>query len=172
MMMFYNFTRIEKWITDEYLKNNIHTPEDIDIEKLASVYNVAIWMFPMDARYDIFNGKKIIVIDSRTTIEEQREQFFHELCHILFHVGHQSRMHEPFREMLEWEADNFVMYAALPYHMIERYDLTNEYLIHELASEFKVTKTLCQKRMEQIKNRIQNNTSLVVESSSAYNLIK
>lgn len=167
--MFYNLTRMEKWITNEYLIYDIHSPDDIDIEKLSIIYDVTVWKFPMGARYDIFNNKKFIVIDSRSSPEIQREQFFHELCHVLFHVGHQSIMHEPFRQLLEWEANNFVMYAALPYHMIKQYELTNEFLVHELAVEFKVTKSLCQKRLEQIKNRIQNNSQLVAEQTYLYN---
>ena len=167
--MFYNLTRMEKWITNEYLKNDIHSPNDIDIEKLSIIYDVTVWKFPMGARYDIFNGHRFISIDSRTSPAEQREQFFHELCHVLFHVGHQSAMHESFRQKLEWEANNFIMYAALPYHMIKQYNLTNEFLVHELAADFKVTKSLCQKRLEQIKNRIQINSQLVAEQTNIYN---
>ena len=79
-------------------------------------------------------------------------------------------MNEPFRQMLEWEADNFVMYAALPYFMVKQYDLTNEYVIHDLVEDFKVTKDLCEKRLEQIKRRIQNNLSVVAERRFSYNI--
>ena len=123
----------------------------------------------MEARYDLFNNKKFIVLDSRTSLEEQQEQFFHELCHVLFHVGHQSKMQNLFRQLLEWEANNFVMYAALPYHMIKQYDLTYEFIIHELSTDFNVTKSLCEKRLYQIKNRIQNNSQLVAEQTYLYN---
>ena len=170
--MFYNLTRMEKWITDEYVKSNIYTPEDINIERLAHIYNVTVWKFPMEARYDIFDNKKYIVIDSRSSFKEQREQFFHELCHVLFHVGHQSEMNESFRELLEWEADSFVMYAALPYFMLKQCNLSSEYLVHDLSIKFGVTAELCQRRLEQIKNRIQSNSTLVAESSLAYNVFR
>lgn len=145
--MFYSLSRMEKWIADEYVKYNILSPDNIDIEVLADIYNVIIWKFPMEARYDIFENRKFIVIDSRTSSEIQREQFFHELCHVLFHVGHQSDMNDPFRKLLEWEADNFVLYASLPYFMIKEYDLTSEYIIHELSNDFNVTASLCKKKI-------------------------
>lgn len=170
--MFYSLTRMEKWITEEYLKYNIHSPGDINIEKIADIYNVIVWKYPMEARYDIFDNRKFIVINSQSSPEIQREQFFHELCHVLFHVGHQSNMNEPFRELLEWEADNFVLYALLPYFMIKQYDLTDEYIIHDLSNDFCVTPLLCQKRLSQIKNRIQNNAMLASEKHLKYNIQK
>lgn len=166
--MFYYLTKMEKWISDEYLKYNIHSPECIDIDKISDLYDVTIWKFPMEARYDIFDNRKYIVIDSRSNLELQREQFFHELCHVLFHAGHQSEMNDPFRQLLEWEANNFVLYASLPYFMIKQYDLTNEYIIHELSNDFSVTSSLCEKRLEQIKNRIQSNSMLVAENFLLY----
>ncbi|MBO1003018.1 ImmA/IrrE family metallo-endopeptidase [Pseudogracilibacillus auburnensis] len=167
--MFYNLTRMEKWITKEYVKHNIASASDIDLDKLSSIYNVIVWKMPMEPRYDIYNKKRFICIDSRSSPVKQREQFFHELCHVIFHVGHQSKMNEPFRQMLEWEADNFMMYAALPYFIIKQYDLTCDYLIHVLSNEFQVTKALCAKRLQQIKNRIQNNSNLVAERPLVYN---
>lgn len=78
------------------------------------MFHVNVFKFPMSARFDVFDGQKYIVIDSRSTIEIQREQFFHELCHVIFHGGHQSDMYDPYRKLLEWEADIFQLYAALP----------------------------------------------------------
>lgn len=166
--MYYNQTNIEKWISNEYRKNNIYSAGDITIDRLSWIYDITVWKFPMDARYDIVNEQNFIIVDSRSGWAFQREQFFHELCHVLFHVGHQSNMNESFRKMLEWEADNFVLYAALPFHMIKQYDLTNDFLVHELAVDFSVTLELCRKRLEQIRNRIQHNKLLVAEQSNTY----
>lgn len=170
--MFYNLTWMENWISNEYINNNVNYPDDIDIEIISEIYDVTVWKLPMEARYDVFNNKNFIVIDSRSSLKIQQEQFFHELCHVLFHVGHQSKMNEPFRELLEWEADSFVMYASLPYFMIKQYDLTSEYIIHELSNDFCVTPSLCKKRLEQIKNRIHTNSFLAAEHSLTYNYSK
>lgn len=112
-------TALEDWFTDQYIKLQIKTSQDIDIELLAYKYNIFIHYKPMLARYDIFEGYKAIIIDSRCKPEEQREQFLHELCHILRHVGHQSMMPKYFRELQEWDANQFMMYAVLPYFIIK-----------------------------------------------------
>lgn len=123
----------------------------------------------MSARFDVFNEGKFIVIDSRSTPECQREQFFHELCHVIFHGGHQSNMYDPYRELLEWEADIFQLYAALPYHIIKQYDFSCENIVYNLATDFCVSKKLCEKRLLQIKNQLQQNYSLVAEQTIMYN---
>lgn len=119
----------------------------------------------MPARYDIHGRYKAISLDSRCTIKEQREQFFHELCHILRHVGHQSMLPEAFRELQEWDANNFTMYAALPYYLVKQYDLNNEYIIQDLSYDFKVTEELCVKRLQNIKRKFM----VAAESKALYN---
>lgn len=123
----------------------------------------------MSARFDVFAGEKFIVVDSRCVEQVQREQFFHELCHVLFHGGHQSNMYDPYRELLEWEADIFQLYAALPYHILQQYDFSCENIVYTLADDFYVTNELCEKRLLQIKNQMQQNYSFVAEQPILYN---
>lgn len=123
----------------------------------------------MHARFDVFDDDSFIVVDSRCTEEIQREQFFHELCHIIFHGGHQSNMYDAYRQLLEWEADIFLLYAALPFHIIKNYDLSCENVLYTLSTDFCVTEKLCEKRLLQIKYQMQQNHSLVAESTILYN---
>src|SRR5690625_1410718 len=120
----------------------------------------------MPARYDIYGRYKAIIFDSRSKPSEQREQFFHELCHILRHVGHQSMLPKAFRALQEWDANNFTMYAALPYFMVKQYDLKDPHLLHHLATDFKVSEDLCKKRIESIKRNYLYNSLLLAESNS------
>lgn len=123
----------------------------------------------MPARFDVYGRYRGIILDDRSTHEEQREQFFHELCHILRHVGHQTMMPKAFRELQEWDAKRFTMYAALPYYMLRKYDFNDEHLIYNLVKDFKVTKELVKKRLEQIQRNILFNT-LVAENKATYHL--
>jgi len=165
----YTTTALEDWVTLRYSKQHIKTSSDIDIKRIARFYSIYIHYKLMPARYDIFGRYKAIVLDARVSVPEQREQFFHELCHILRHVGHQSMMPKAFRELQEWDANLFTMYAALPYYMVKNYDFENPYLIHDLAYDFKVTEGLCKKRMEQIQRNILANSPLVSERKEIYN---
>lgn len=167
--MFYSPTALEDWVTYQYTRHHIKTAQDIDIEEIARIYSIFIHYRSMPARYDIYGRFKAIILDDRSNPSEQREQFFHELCHILRHVGHQSMLPKAFRELQEWDANNFTLYAALPYFMVKQYDFEDPYLIHHLATDFKITEELCKKRIEQIKRNLLYNNLLVAESKPMYN---
>lgn len=167
--MGYTTTVLEDWITKKYERNKILSPPEIDLQQIAKSERIFIHRKPMSARYDKYGRYQAIVLDSRCTPEEQREQFFHELCHILRHVGHQSMLPEAFRELQEWDANRFAMYAALPYFMVKKYDYFNPSLIEDLARDFKVSEELCVKRMEHIKRNIISNSSVVTRKIQVYN---
>src|SRR5690625_1109196 len=152
-----------------YIRNKIMTPPDLKISRIARIFNVFVKQDSIPARFDIFGRYRGIVLDSRESIEVQREQFFHELCHILRHAGHQTMMPEAFRQLQEWDANHFTMYASLPYFMVREYDFNDPYLIHDLAEDFKVTEHLAKKRMEHIERNMLHHQLLVVEQKPVYN---
>lgn len=163
VIFIYKTTALEDWITERYLRMNIKEAPDINIKRIARIYDISIHYKPMPARYDIFGRYRGIVLDSRVSVPEQREQFFHESCHVLRHVGHQSMMTKAFRELQEWDANRFTMYAALPYYMVKNYNFEDPQIIINLAHNFKVTEDLCKKRMEHIKRNILMNPSLYLK---------
>ncbi|RWZ60871.1 ImmA/IrrE family metallo-endopeptidase [Halobacillus fulvus] len=107
----------------------------------------------MESRYVRFGRYREIVLDTKLSKPMQREQFFHELCHAIRHVGKQTMMPDAFRELQERDARHFTLYAALPYHMIKEYDLNDPELIERWAYDFNVSFELCEERLEQIKRR-------------------
>jgi Zn-dependent peptidase ImmA (M78 family) len=150
----YVTTALEDWVSNWYIRNKILKPWELKIMHIARKYGIYIHLKEMPARYDICGRYKAIVLDKRSTYEEQREQFFHELCHILRHTGHQSMMPEAFRQLQEWDAKHFTKYAVLPFHMLRHYDLTVPNIITILSEDFKVTEQLCKERLEGIKRNI------------------
>ncbi|WP_408009090.1 ImmA/IrrE family metallo-endopeptidase [Pseudalkalibacillus sp. A8] len=95
-----------------------------------------------------------IVLDSRLPYIQQREQFFHELCHAVRHAGRQSIMPYSFYELQERDARHFTLYASLPTHMINDYNLSNPAIIDQWSRDFKIPKKVCVERLEKIKSRI------------------
>ena len=165
----YTLTALEDWITKRYFRLGIKTAQDIEVSRLAYVHSIYIHYKQMPSRYDIYGRYRGIVLDARCSPEEQREQFFHELCHILRHAGHQTMMPEAFRQLQEWDANHFTMYASLPYFMVREYDFNDPYLIHDLAEDFKVTEHLAKKRMEHIERNMLHRQLLVAEQKPVYN---
>ena len=150
----YQTTALEDWVSNLYKnKLGIHTPKQIDEMTICRYYRIFLHRKNMEASYQIIGRYTGIVVDKRLPFEIQRESFFHELCHILRHSGTQSMMPEAFRELQEWDAQNFVRYATIPHHMINLIDFDDPQVIMNMSDMFKVTPELCEQRLLQIKRR-------------------
>ncbi|WML38666.1 ImmA/IrrE family metallo-endopeptidase [Neobacillus sp. OS1-2] len=152
-MELYKTTALEDWITAFYRRLKIQHPHQIDENRIARIYGITINRWELPSKY-LVNGRfRGIYIDIRKPKNKQREIFFHEFCHILRHSGCQTMMPAAFRELQEWDARHFTLYAVIPAHMLKFIDLNDEYVIDQMVSLFKVTPELCEERLEQIKNR-------------------
>jgi hypothetical protein len=134
---------------------------------IKSSKNCILYSSSHTAFHEVVGRYRGITIDTRESIEVQREMFFHELCHILRHCGVQSMMPAAFREMQERDARHFTRYAAIPYHMIKFIDIEDPYVIDQMVDKFKVTPELCLERLEQIKERSWNH-KYIAESLHTY----
>ena len=151
---YYQTTALEDWVTNFYLKLNIHTPQDINEDYIAREQKVFLHRKRIASFYQIVGKYRGITIDIREPISKHREMFFHELCHILRHSGNQGLMNNAFRELQEWDTKHFTKYAAIPHHMISYIPLYDENVIEQMSNMFKVTPELCEERLDQIKRRI------------------
>lgn len=151
----YPTTALEDWISNLYInKLKFYHPNQIREISIARYYRIFIHRRNLPSSHDIIGRYQGINIDSRESPERQREIFFHELCHILRHYGVQSFMPEAFRELQEWDARNFVRYAAIPHHMLHFIDFDDPHVISNMSDMFKVTPELCEERLSQIKRRV------------------
>ncbi|MGM7683755.1 ImmA/IrrE family metallo-endopeptidase [Cytobacillus sp. Hm23] len=147
----YEATLLETWVSIWYKKMNINQPTDILEETICQNNNIYFFRRPIPS-YSYENGKfKSITIDSRIDASQQREQFFHELCHIIRHYGWQLQIMPPaFRELQERDAQHFTLYAAIPYHMLMSYNFKSSTIIETLVEDFKVSEQLCIERVKRI----------------------
>ena len=149
----YTTTALEDWVSTWYKNRKFDYPVDLKLRKIAMQYEIFIHYKPLDTRYARFGRYKEIVINSTLSNVYQREQFFHELCHAIRHVGKQTMMADAFRELQERDATHFTLYAALPYHMVRRYNLEDPEILDRWVHDFKVSYELCEERLNQIKRR-------------------
>lgn len=150
----YKLTHLEDWICDFYRRLEIKNPKDIDMKKICYVLN--IFLVYKDCPSMCFeSGRfKSITLNVNYTNKEQREDFFHELCHLLRHCGRQYMMPKAFLELQEFQAKIFTKYASLPYPMLSHYDLNDQDIIYILSEDFGVTERLVTNRLKQIKQRM------------------
>jgi len=161
MKLAYSPTPLETCISQFYKQLRILTPEELDEQRIARSLNIHLLYKEIPSMAYEIGRFKSITIDKRLPSQVQREHFYHELCHILRHAGRQIMMPAAFRELQEWDAGNFTRYAALPLHMILKYDYRQPEIVEILSEQFKVTPELCSERLRRIHARVNFTTVLI-----------
>lgn len=157
MLSYYYKTTLENKVESLYRSHQIYSPHQIDIDVIADIFGIVVVSLPDAKEEAIWDEKRAAVfLNSNKPLANSKEAFFHELCHILLHTGNQLLMNRNFLEFQEEQANHFLLYAALPFYMIQQLQLPSLEMdiIHVLASEFGVTHQLARKRWDQIQRRV------------------
>lgn len=157
MLTNYFPTDSERYIKELYTELNFFSPRDIDIDTIATYFDIDIVYYEGRPKTKWFpDGSKIILLNKFTPTYENRLRFFHELCHILKHVGNQDKLPKLFRDLQEEQAFSFQRYAAMPYHFFEPYLKLNcrNTCISAISEDFNVSLDDAKKRLEQVERRI------------------
>lgn len=151
-ILFYRPSPLESFVLRTYRQLGISHPSAIDIHLIARHFGLRI--LTLDVHSKCF--RKTIVLDSRTSWREQREDFFHELTHALRHAGNQMITSDLFAEAQESEARKMPYYWLVPTFMLVDCDLTipMPYLIPQLADIFDVTESFMERRLRLLKSRL------------------
>jgi hypothetical protein len=166
MPLIYIPTPLESWVSEKYKRMKILIPSDLSEERIAWIYNIFFFKKPLPSNSFEHGKFKSITIDSRIVPSLQREHFYHEWCHLLRHSGNQNMMPAAFKELQEFDARNFTKYAAIPYHMLFKYDLDDPQIIEHWESDFKVSSELCTERLFNIKRRLENGRRMMYGTRS------
>lgn len=152
-------TDLERWIEQKYLLFDIHTPHDLSICRVAEVFQMTVRASDRETKvYHDDEGNHLLFLNARISKIEQRAEFFHELCHVIRHTGIQHSFSRSYIELQEIQANQFRLYAAMPYYMI-----ANKYsemmktmdIAPLMAHDFQLPIRLVQGRIDQIIRRIQ-----------------
>lgn len=155
MINYYRKTHLEDFIEKIYIENGILTVDDITIDVLCGRLNIKTEKVDVESFSIYKEPKSIIFLNQRKTPQEQREDFLHELCHLLRHEGNQLVLPKTFVEYQEEDTKQFKLYALMPFFMIEQIDLSPNHgeAVKQLSSVFSVSLDLARKRYEQIMRR-------------------
>jgi hypothetical protein len=151
-MTLYKPTRLEQYVSELFKKIHIYEPSQISKRFIAEKLGIYLdFSEHKPVAYEDYDFKYINIY-KYSTKKEQREQFYHELTHLLRHAGNQLELPNLMVEWQEWDCKNFMLYAAIPYNMINyvyEYDGNIKYL----SDLFGVTENLIVQRLLQIKER-------------------
>lgn len=156
MFIHYTKTHLEQFVEELYINHSILQPEDITIPRLSAELDIHIDYAPIQSRaYESKSGIRCVLLDNRTTPMKQRFDFLHELCHMLRHVGNQMVLPIPFIKAQEEDAEKFVLYATMPFFMIQSYSLSGNYniAIQQISKAFGVSRDMAKIRFDQILRR-------------------
>lgn len=156
MFKYYKTTHLEQLVEQIFLENGILIPQNITIDFIASKLNISVEIINLESlSHETEAGKRIIFLNKRKSITEQREDFLHELCHLLRHAGNQIILPPPFVQYQEDDAEAFVLYASLPFFMIKQLNLSPDLgqAVKQLSVAFSTSIDMARKRYEQILRR-------------------
>lgn len=157
MLNYYTKTDLESWIEEQYQQAGIVSPAHLSLSELCDVFGIYI---------DYTSGRSaavwdeelaIVYLDRTLSAREQRAAFFHELCHPLRHAARQHDRIPALRGVEEWQemqANQFQLYAAAPFYMVEQLDFTGRQVAATIAESFDLPYSLAWRRWEQIERRI------------------
>lgn len=152
----YNTTQIEDYIQKLYQSLSIFIPEQIDMLTIAHKLNIWLHFAPFGSRAICIDNLPSIIIDNRIMGYQQWEDFGHELCHVLFHVGNQIYIPKLFLEYQEAKANNFMLHFCIPTFMLRSLDLpeTKKAAIYLIAKTFNVSYHIAERRLSHYENQI------------------
>ncbi|MWC26664.1 ImmA/IrrE family metallo-endopeptidase [Paenibacillus sp. MMS18-CY102] len=155
----YRETELERWINEKYRAAGISCAADLQIERLATIYDVEVRTYKGPSFAEWQDGEySFLFLNNELPVEELREHFFHELCHPLRHVGRQDDPLMPplFRQLQETQAEAFQLYASMPAYLLEEFTpyASQSNFLKILAESFMLPFKLVERRIRQILGRI------------------
>nr|WP_077737009.1 ImmA/IrrE family metallo-endopeptidase [Bacillus sonorensis] len=153
-MEFY-LTHLEEYVKNMYLKFGFFEPQHIDMNRVAAGLNIWIHYENMDSMMIKHDGMYSIILNSKLSRQKQWEDFAHELCHVLKHAGNQLNMNKMFRELQEFQANQFMYHFCVPTFMLLKLDFPELRCnaVKMVADLFNVTDEFAAKRIELFEKR-------------------
>lgn len=152
----YYTTQTEDYIKKLYYSLSIFIPEQLDMIAISQKLNIWLHFAPVGSRSICRNNLPSIIIDNRITSYHQWEDFGHELCHVLFHVGNQLCIPKLFLDYQENKAKNFMLHFCIPTFMLRTLDFpeTRMESIHFIAKTFNVSFQIARQRLLHYENQL------------------
>src|SRR5690606_15109126 len=141
---------------------NIIRPEQLTIENIASIIGLPVRYWSYSSESIFVRDKKMVFINENVSIQKQWQEFGHELCHILWHVGRQEHLRKDFYLLQEWQADAFSYHFCVPTFMLNQLKGVTAYEVMEI---FNVEFDFAVRRLEIHKN---NCIERIAENARTY----
>lgn len=155
---------LEENITQLYRSINLINSEQLNPEYIALKLNIYLYYWDEPSQAIFIHNRPHIFLNRLLSTQNQWEEFYHELAHILLHIGDQMNMPKLLIEYQEYKANNFSLHAAIPTSMLLQMDLPNNFYraVAIIQKEFKVSTEFACKRLAHF---LVNNPSYVSQKA-------
>ncbi|MBC1235226.1 ImmA/IrrE family metallo-endopeptidase [Listeria booriae] len=147
----YTPSYIEERISQLYMEKGILTPDDLSIENILTKFNFFVMEGDLSFAIAEFGG---IILPRGLNREAYIEKFHHEFTHLLFHSGNQKMMNYLSRQKQEQDAQNYVLFTCIPYHMLHYIDFEHEDIVEHTCELFNVPANIAKTRIKKMKNQL------------------
>ncbi|MED2945466.1 ImmA/IrrE family metallo-endopeptidase [Bacillus swezeyi] len=148
----YKYSTLEEEIKDIYSSIGILKPTTglWDLELIAEKLKIIVHYKAKGSEAVRVLGMPCIIIDSRLSKKKKWEDFCHELCHVIHHVGIQANLPDLFIELQENHANAFMYHFAVPSFMLNRVKLPQikSEAVNLISDLFCVSHSFATKRLE------------------------
>lgn len=152
----YQTSYLEDYVEDLYKRLGINEPDELDKYAIGNELNIGIYLVSGESEAFCSQERNYIFLNRNLSHQERWQDFGHELCHVLRHSGHQRDMQPMFRELQEWQADNFMYHFCVPAFMMKRIRLPpNSYEAVTLIAElFNVEMKFAEERLNRYYQKV------------------
>lgn len=146
------YSVIEAYVSNLYSSLHINNPEQLNISNISDLLNIQV-KYHEKFSFSICEDGLVVLKKAEPRIEWQN--YGHEICHILRHVGNQMNMHQLFVDLQEYQSDYFAYHFCIPTFMLNQSELPNclNAARSIVAETFNVTPEFAEKRLEMWKNK-------------------
>lgn len=146
----YQNSHLEDYIRQLYKDLSIEEPDQLNMYVIADQLNVGVYLTSNTSEAFYWQDRYYVFVDRNLDSRQRWQDFSHELCHVLRHSGHQGHMPISFRELQEWQADNFMYHFCVPTFMLQKIHLPHDQFeaIRLISETFNVEYSFAVKRLE------------------------
>lgn len=156
--MNYRLTNLEEDIQKLYLSLSICSPFEIDMKDISDKLGIDLIFEDVGSQTLRSKSKYYIFINEKLPIQNQWQDFGHELGHWFKHVGDQKGAYINFRNLQEWQADNFMYHFCIPTFMLLNLNICNYSNIEDgvpfVSKTFNVTEDFARERLQMFQRQM------------------
>lgn len=165
----YQNSHLEDYIRQLYKDLSIEESDQLNMYVIADQLNIGVYLTSNTSEAFYWQDRYYVFIDRNLDSQQRWQDFGHELCHVLRHSGNQGRMPTLFRDLQEWQADNFMYHFCVPTFMLQKIHLPYDQFeaIRLISETFNVEYSFAVIRLEMYYRKDVNNM-LYASSADIY----